>query len=116
MKKTRQLPLILAAGTSLGSGFITTDVLAKTVETTVNPFVITALASGYMQLAAAKTESKDKQESKMKMGACGEGKCGGEMMKGSEEKTVEGRCAGNKPMPEADKDSEAKCGTNKTML
>ena len=112
MRKTKQSPLLLAMGTTLVSGLSITAVQA-------NPFVMTELSEGYMQLAQADTKDgkatkkEDKASSKMEDGSCGEGKCGGDMMKGGEEKTAEGSCAGNKPMPKTDKESEGKCGEGK---
>ncbi|NOQ35621.1 MAG: hypothetical protein GQ569_06965, partial [Methylococcaceae bacterium] len=114
MKKIQQTPLALAIGTTLLSGLATTA-QAETVDSQSNPFAMTELSEGYMQLAAAeaKESKKDKKSSKMKSGACGEGKCGGKMMKGGEEKTAEGNCAGNKPMPKTEKKMEGKCGEGK---
>lgn len=115
MKKTKQSPLLLAMGTTLVSGLSITAVQAENA----NPFVMTELSDGYLQLAEADrqdektTEKEDKGVGKMKAGACGEGKCGGEMTKGGEEKMVEGNCAGNKPTPKTDKASEGKCGEGK---
>lgn len=108
MKQTKHASFILTLGTTLISGLTATSVYAETT----NPFVMTELSDGYMQLAAADTKKEDKDSGKMKAGSCGEGKCGGEMMKGNEEKTVEGNCAGNKPMPKA-KGNEGKCGEGK---
>ena len=114
MKKSKQSPLLIAMGTTLVSGFSITTVQAENA----NPFVMTELSNGYMQLAKADTDDKkvteeEKGSGKMKAGSCGEGKCGGDMMKGSEEKTVEGSCAGNKPMPKTNKGHEGKCGEGK---
>ncbi|MCK5728779.1 MAG: hypothetical protein KAG10_04080 [Methylococcales bacterium] len=103
MKKTT----ILAIGTTLISGLGLTTAQAETPN---NPFSVTELSAGYMQLAEAKTDDK-KATDKVKMASCGEGKCGGKMMKGSEEKNAEGNCAGNKPMPKTA--TEAKCGEGK---
>ncbi len=108
MKNTQKTPLAIAIGTTLLSGLAATAVQA---ETQTNPFAMTDLDSGYMQLAAA--DSKD-DSSKVKDGSCGEGKCGGKMMEeGAAEKMVEGACAGNKPMPTEEKGTEAKCGEAK---
>ncbi|MCK5897550.1 MAG: hypothetical protein KAG10_07440 [Methylococcales bacterium] len=103
MKKTE----ILAIGTTLISGLGLSTAHAETLN---NPFSATELSAGYMQLAEVKTDDK-KVTGKMKMAACGEGKCGGSVMKGSEEKNTEGHCAGNKPMPKTA--TEAKCGEGK---
>lgn len=115
MKKIKQSPLLLAMGTTIVSGLSITAVQAENA----NPFLITELSDGYLQLAEADTkdenmtEKEEKGSGKMKAGSCGEGKCGGEMMKGGEEKTVEGNCAGNKPIPKKDKTAEGKCGVGK---
>jgi uncharacterized low-complexity protein len=111
MKKSNKTPLALAIGGTLLSGLASTAVQAETFSTVnADPFKISELSAGYMQTAEA-----EKGEKKVE-GSCGEGKCGGAMAKGSEEKTAEGKCAGDKPMPaakKADKDSEGKCGEGK---
>lgn len=111
IKKT---PLALAVGTTLFSGVaVTTAQAEELVNVEINPFAMTELSSGYMQLAKA----DKKGATKMKDGACGEGKCGASMTpKGALEKTAEGKCAGNKPMPGTKKDvkgMEGKCGEGK---
>jgi uncharacterized low-complexity protein len=117
MKNSKPSPWILTVGTTLASGFISTSVIAENFDTQVNLFIMTELSGGYKQLAQADdTEINDKKLGKMKAGVCGEGKCGGAMMSGNEEKMVEGQCAGNKPMPKTDKDREGKCGINKTKI
>ncbi|MCK5871829.1 MAG: hypothetical protein KAG26_03300 [Methylococcales bacterium] len=103
MKKTE----LFAIGTTLISGLGLTTAHAETLD---NPFSVTELSAGYSQLAEANTD-ETKTTKKMKMAACGEGKCGGGIMKGSEEKNIEGHCAGNKPMPKTA--TEAKCGEGK---
>jgi len=112
MKNSNKTPLAIAIGSTLVSGLASTAVQAKTdLNIDENPFSITELSTGYMQTAEADSGSE-----KMKDGACGEGKCGSAMQKGSEEKTAEGSCAGNKPMPApstSDKNKEAKCGEGK---
>ncbi len=111
MKKSNRTPLAIAIGTTIVSGLTSTAIQAETtLNIAENPFTITELSTGYMQTAA------EDGSDKMKDGSCGEGKCGGAMQKGSEEKTAEGSCAGNKPMPAArksDKNKEAKCGEGK---
>lgn len=113
----KKSPLAIAVGTSFFSGMVVTNVQAETiVPVDSNPFTMTELSSGYMQLAAA--DSANKSAKKMKDGACGEGKCGAAMMSaGALEKTSEGKCAGNKPMPKSKKmdmkGMEGKCGEGK---
>lgn len=110
MKKSNKTPLAIAIGSTLVSGLASTTVQAEpSLNIDTNPFAMTDLATGYMQTAESDSD-------KMKDGSCGEGKCGGAMQKGSEEKTAEGSCAGNKPMPkpsQPDKNKEAKCGEGK---
>ena len=70
---------------------------ASVAQADVNPFALSELNSAYMQTAEAKPAD---DASKMKDGACGEGKCGAAMMKpapASDKKAIEGKCAGNKP-------------------
>lgn len=111
MKKS---PLAIAVGTGLLTGLAATGANAKSsVMTDNNPFTMTELADGYMQLA-----KQDGDKKGMKDGACGEGMCGAKMMKeGALEKTSEGKCAGNKPMANEKKgdkkDMEGKCGEGK---
>lgn len=110
----KKSPLAIAVGTSLFSGMVATSVQAETfTPSDSNPFAMTELFSGYMQLAAA--DSDEKSAKKMKEGACGEGKCGAGMMpEGALEKTSEGKCAGNKPKEKDKKgDMEGKCGEGK---
>lgn len=111
MKKTNKTPLALAVGGTLVTGLTSTAIQADLqTELDANPFALTELSTGYMQTAEADSE-KDANMKMMKDGSCGEGKCGGAMKKGSEEKTTEGKCAGNMPMPktdESDKKTEDK--------
>jgi len=114
MKKSNKSPLAIAIGSTLVSGLASTAIQAETtLNIGENPFSMTELSTGYMQTAKS---DGDSGSDKMKGGSCGEGKCGGAMQKGSEEKTAEGKCAGNKPMPKqksSDKNTEAKCGEGK---
>lgn len=116
MKKNTSTPFAIALGTSLVSGLSANAVQAnEALDTDSNPFAMTELSSGYRQIAQADQEKGGSM--KMKDGACGEGKCGGAMMQGNQEKTVEGKCAGNKPMPSDQSDKmkgmEGKCGEGK---
>jgi uncharacterized low-complexity protein len=89
MKTKGKATLAVAVGAGLVSGL---------VQAEVNPFAMNELDSGYMLTAEAK--SGDDSASKMKDGACGEGKCGAGMMKPAtsvDKKSLEGKCAGNKP-------------------
>ena len=102
MKKSNKTPFAIAVGGTLVSGLTSTAIQADIpTELDANPFALTELSTGYMQTAEADSE-KDNMKM-MKDGSCGEGKCGGDMKKGMEEKTTEGKCAGNKPMPKKEK-------------
>jgi uncharacterized low-complexity protein len=115
MKLSNKTPIALAVGSTLVSGLTSTAIQADTLSgLDANPFIINELSAGYMQTAEAGTEGGSEESTKMKNGSCGEGKCGGAMAQGSEEKTTEGACAGNKPMPKStEKNKEAKCGEGK---
>jgi uncharacterized low-complexity protein len=102
MKKTNKTPFAAAMGTAFLSTFAATAANAET-----NPFAMTDMNNGYMQVAEASKSGEAMPG--MKEGSCGEGKCGGAMQ--SAPKTVEGACAGNKPAPKAaGKATEGKCG------
>jgi len=90
MKKTTKT--LTTIGTALASSFAVTAVNAES-----NPFAMTELDSGYMQLAQADKAEEMKCGSKMKMdkkseAACGEGKCGGMMDDGKMKKGLEQAC------------------------
>lgn len=87
MKKINKTPLAVAMGAALISTFATTAVNAE-----ANPFVMTELSSGYMQLA--------------------EMKCGASMGGMAKPKAAEGACAGNKAAA-ATKKMEGSCGEGK---
>jgi len=89
MKKFNKSPLAAAMGAAFISTFAATAVNAE-----ANPFGMTELSTGYMQVAEA-----DK---------AAEMKCGASMGM-AEPKAKEGACAGNKPEA-AKKGTEGKCG------
>lgn len=90
MKKIQKTPFALAMSASL------LPFAANAVQVDSNPFALSDLNSGYMQTAEAEKDGA----SKMKDGACGEGKCGGQMMnKTTDKKAVEAVCAGKKAAP-----------------
>ncbi|MGR9045015.1 MAG: HvfA family oxazolone/thioamide-modified RiPP metallophore [Gammaproteobacteria bacterium] len=100
MKKMNKTPLVLAMGSAVVSTFAATAAHAE-----ANPFGMTELSSGYMQVAEAK------QAGEMKCGANmgTEGKCGASMNMGTP-KMPEGKCAGQPPQKKA---KEASCGEGK---
>jgi len=113
----KKSPLAIVVGTTLFSGLaVSTSQAEEFVGVESNPFALTELANGYMQVAEA--DNSKQGDTKMKAGACGEGKCGASMTPpGALEKTAEGKCAGNKPMPSEKKVDakamEGKCGEGK---
>ena len=92
MKKINKTPLAAAMGVAVISTFAATGANAE-----ANPFGMTELSQGYMQLAEAEKAGEM---------ACGAG------MKMDKPKTPEGACAGKKTeaKPTEPKAAEAKCG------
>jgi uncharacterized low-complexity protein len=89
MKKTNKTPLAAAMSAALISSFAATAANAE-----ANPFAMTELSSGYMQLA--------------------EMKCGASMGMPEMKKPAEGACAGAKATAaENTKKAEGKCGEGK---
>lgn len=94
MKKINKTPL----ATAMGAAVIST-IAATAAHAEANPFGMTELSSGYMQVAEA--------------GKAGEMACGASMKMDNLPKGPEGACAGKaKPAAQkpADKAAEAKCG------
>ncbi|MGR8979182.1 MAG: hypothetical protein ACU84H_03700 [Gammaproteobacteria bacterium] len=92
MRKNKKSPL----AASMGAAFIST-LAATSANAELNPFGMTELNSGYMQVAEAEK--------------AGEMKCGANMGGMVKPKTPEGACAGNKPAAPAPKSNEGKCGS-----
>lgn len=96
-KKYSKKPLALAIGTTIAASISLTPV----VNADQNPFGMTDLSNGYMELA----EGGKKME-----GSCGEGQCGGAMKEKMEEKKkVESSCGENKC-------GQGVCGANKKKM
>ncbi len=93
MKKINKTPLAAAVGTAVVSAFTATVANAD-----ANPFAMTELSEGYMQVAEANYSVKPWGGKKANEASCGEGKCG------------EGKCGGKAKAAEA-KCGEAKCGS-----
>lgn len=90
MKKTTKT--LTTIGTALASSFAVSAANAES-----NPFAMTELDSGYMQLAQSDKAGEMKCGSKMKMdkkseAACGEGRCGSMMENGKMKKGLEQAC------------------------
>ena len=102
--KTSKKSLSIAVGTALGASLA----LSPMATADTNPFGMTELPGGYMQVAGKHRE-----------GGCGEGKCGGD--KSHEGKCGEGKCGGDKSGEGScgegkcggDKSHEGKCGEGK---
>ncbi len=92
-------PLALA----IGSAFAATLAVAPVAHAADNPFGMTELSGGYMQIAMEGKCGGDKATKAE--GKCGEGKCGGDKAMKSEGKCGEGKCGGSKAS------SEGKCGS-----
>ncbi|MDY6978993.1 MAG: hypothetical protein SV201_03880 [Pseudomonadota bacterium] len=116
--------LTLALGTAFAASMAASNV-ATAAEAGSNPFAMSELSSGYMQLADNHMEGKcggskksdnegrcgegrDSKKNDME-GKCGEGKCGGDK---EMKKNMEGKCGGDKAKKEG-KCGEGKCGSNK---
>ena len=110
--KTSKKSLSIAVGTALGASLA----LSPMAIADTNPFGMTELPGGYMQVAGNHGEGKcgegkcgdDKAE---KEGSCGEGKCGGEKAH-KEGSCGEGKCGGDKARKEGSC-GEGKCGGDK---
>ena len=89
MKKQNTKPLAAAIGLAMAG-----TLAAGSAVAAENPFGLSELDSGYMQLASAHGAGE---------GKCGEGKCGGEKST-MEGKCGEGKCGGEKSS------TEGKCG------
>lgn len=94
MKKINKTPLAAAMGAAFLSTFAATAVNAE-----ANPFGMTEMSAGYMQVAAA-----DK---------AAEMSCGAAMGGMEKPKAAEGACAGNKKPDAAKPAAEGKCGESK---
>ena len=93
MTHKTKTPLALAIGTAFVASMAASGI-ANAAPNSSNPFAMSELNSGYMQVA----------DSHMKEGKCGEGKCGG-----AKKDTKEGKCGGSKSSTEG-KCGEGKCG------
>jgi uncharacterized low-complexity protein len=90
---------------AIGAAFAGSMALSGNAIAESNPFGMTELNAGYMQIASSHE------------GKCGAGKCGGSAEKstegkcgGSAEKSTEGKCGAGKCGGSAEKSSEGKCG------
>jgi uncharacterized low-complexity protein len=106
---TKKSSLALAIAGAFAAG----GALSVQAGNVANPFGVTELSGGYMQIAEARCgEAKCGGKKESKDGSCGEGKCGGEK-KTKEASCGEGKCGGEKKTNEA-RCGEAKCGGKKS--
>ncbi len=96
MTHKTKTPLALAIGTAFAASLAASNI-ANAAPNSSNPFAMSDLNSGYMQVAEGK---------------CGEGKCGGAKKESKEGKCGEGKCGGSKSSKEG-KCGEGKCGGKK---
>lgn len=109
MKKNNKIPLAAAMGTIVVSAFT-----ATTANAEANPFAISEMSDGYMQLADAGYNVVPwggKSAKKANEASCGEGKCGS-MMNGDKIKKGHEHACGAMTS-DANKAPEAKCGEGK---
>jgi len=107
-KETKILkPLSIAIGATFAVSMAASNI-ASAAPAGDNPFAMSELESGYMQVAGKDgkcgegkcggDKKKDKEgkcgEGKKKDGKCGEGKCGGDKKDKKEGKCGEGKCGG----------------------
>ena len=110
MTHKTKTPLALAIGTAFAASLAASNIAHAAPNTGSNPFAISDLNSGYMQVADAKEGKCGGTKEKKEMeGKCGEGKCGGAK---AMEKNMEGKCGGSKASQEG-KCGEGKCGSKK---
>ena len=103
MRKIKKTPLAAAIGTAVVSAFTATAAHAE-----ANPFGMTELSDGYMQVAeASKGYTVIPATKTAKEASCGEGKCGSMMDGDKMKKDMEGKCG------DMMKGKEGKCGAAK---
>ena len=117
-KKFQKKPLAL----TLGAAVAATLSAGSIANAETNPFGMSELPSGYMQLAEGGT-CGGKMDKKAEDAKCGDGKCGGDMKKGIDSKAADGKCSGDMKEMEKDgscageimetKKSDGKCGEGK---
>ena len=104
MTHKTKTPLALAIGTAFVASLAASGI-ANAAPNSSNPFSMSELNSGYMQVADSHMqEGKCGGDKTTKEGKCGEGKCGG-----AKKESMEGKCGGDKGTKEG-KCGEGKCG------
>lgn len=115
MNKLTIKPIALVAGTTLAA-----MMGAAPAQADVNPFGMSALASGYMVASAKGSETKCGSNKSVSEAECGANKATTKVAEaecGSNKQATEAKCGADqkvvaKPVQEA-KCGEAKCGSNK---
>jgi uncharacterized low-complexity protein len=103
-KKTNIIkPLSVALGATFAATLAASNVAQAAPAAGANPFAMTDLGSGYMQVADSHKEGKCGEGKKGES----EGKCGEGKAKGTEGKCGEGKCGEGMKKK---KDEEGKCG------
>ncbi|MCK4492547.1 MAG: hypothetical protein KAU26_00710, partial [Methylococcales bacterium] len=94
--------------TAITTAIISTLGVSATLHAESNPFAMSVLSDGYMQLAKADTTSAAPEStSKKSEASCGEGKCGDMMKDGKMKKGQEAACG------EMMKGKQGACGMGK---
>jgi len=112
--KSTKTPVALVLGTAFAASMVASSVAMAGTSNSGNPFAMTELPSGYMQVAEKDGkcgEGKCGEGKAKKEGKCGEGKCGEGKAK-KEGKCGEGKCGEGKSKKEG-KCGEGKCGGSK---
>ncbi len=111
-KKFSKKPLVAAIGTAA----ITSLSFAPSANAGQNPFGMSDLSNGYLELAEADKKAEGSCGDKMKKkaeGSCGEGKCGEGKCAGKKAEKAEGKCGDKKADKAEGKCGEGKCGDKK---
>jgi len=93
----------------IGSSIIASSAAISTANAESNPFAVSDLSSGYMNVAEAGQEAMGK----MKEASCGEGKCGANKAEAGMKKAAEAKCGANRAKMDMKKAAEGKCGEGK---
>jgi len=101
MSHSNKTPLALAIGTAFAASLAVSSLAQAATSNSGNPFAMSELSSGYMQVA--------------KEGKCGEGKCGASKNMKKDKTMKEGKCGEGKNMEEGKSMKEGKCGEGKSM-
>ena len=115
MSNKKRLTTLSIVGTAFVASLAASNVVSAQ-QAGANPFAMSELSGGYMQVAEGKCGGEKKKGAKE--GKCGEGKCGEGKKKGAKEgKCGEGKCGeGKKKGAKEGKCGEGKCGGSKKKM